>query len=310
MSIVAHSHGGIVALHSLRHLATGHIPAIACLATPFLHFGPQTFDLSVFQWLPSATAYSALIVVFVALLFPWAKYVGPSVLPNGAVVGIGIVIAGAAAFWASRGVRWGLSALDAALKRVPTVCDAYQPVAPPRERLLILRNVADEASGALSTGGFVEWLLTWAWKTLAGVMALPRRTLTPLNAGVQRRPWIVLVSYFAILGLVIKFTDPVLGAFSYVLAGAMTAVVAVCVTQLFLLGVILALNIVRFGVAEDLSATSFVRVAAEATPLGSWDVELFSGRGFAHSEIHEDPLVADRVVTWLLTREGQGKSDA
>jgi hypothetical protein len=120
----------------------------------------------------------------------------------------------------------------------------------------------------------------------------------------------VLVSFFAVSALFIWFIEPTISFVSYVVAGAVAAVLIVCLAQLLLLGVILALNIVRFGVAEDLGATSFVRVAAEATPLGTWEIELFSGRGFAHSEIHEDSLVADRVVTWLLSRDGHGKADA
>jgi len=72
--------------------------------------------------------------------------------------------------------------------------------------------------------------------------------------------------------------------------------------QFILVLVAVGLNFIRFGGMEDLMPTFFLQINAEPTPLGFWDVELFSAKGFAHSEIHEDPSVANRAAMWLLAK--------
>jgi hypothetical protein len=78
------------------------------------------------------------------------------------------------------------------------------------------------------------------------------------------------------------------------------AILLLCFVQFCLLLTAVGLNFCRFGVVEGLGPTFFVQANVEPTPLGLWELELFSAKGFAHSEIHEDLLVADRAAMWLL----------
>jgi hypothetical protein len=80
-------------------------------------------------------------------------------------------------------------------------------------------------------------------------------------------------------------------------------ILLLCFVQFCLLLIAVGLNLIRFGVVEGLGPTFFVQVNVEPTPLGLWELELFPAKGFAHSEFHEDPLVADRVAMWLLAND-------
>jgi hypothetical protein len=73
--------------------------------------------------------------------------------------------------------------------------------------------------------------------------------------------------------------------------------------QFFLVLIAVVLNFIRFGGLEDLLPTFFLQVNVEPTPRGAWELELFPAKGFAHSEIHQDPLVANRAAMWLLAND-------
>lgn len=106
---------------------------------------------------------------------------------------------------------------------------------------------------------------------------------------------------FIIPLLIAVFTKAIVNVWAYALIGFVFAVLLVSLFQLFLLFMILGINVVRFGFGGDLIDTSLIRVTTEAVPQGSWEVELFPTRGFAHSEIYED-LEVGKVAEKFLTK--------
>ena len=316
VSIVAHSHGGLVALYSLRHPGADRVQTVVCLATPFLHFSRQPLDLRIFRGLPVAIGIIGWLFGLFAPFVLWALFIPSSLLSDTALFSIALVFAVVAAIVGWIVGRRTASALESVENRVDEMCQSYQPVARKEKHVLILRMVGDEASTALATGAFVEWLTALTWKAMVGLYALPDRLVASfLN---MSRPIAGALVLTAVALLAFNARTPTVAAYAFVIVAAL--VVAACLVQLILLTVIVALSIIRFGLAGDVGATSFVRVNAEATPTGSWPVELLTATpgqgaeggedGLAHSEIHEDPGVANRIIEWVRAGEAVAEEEA
>lgn len=304
--IIAHSHGGNVALYSLKHVEP--VDGIVFLATPFLQFDPQRFDFADFRFLPFAVAYTAFTALIAPVLLLWFGTIQLVMLSlPGVVVGlacvIGVIGFSAAGLFATRlTYRW-LSGTDA--KRLRDACTRYQPTVPERQRVLILRKAVDEASAILSAGLFLEWLLAPAWRAFACLARLPHTgsvALKELFRRYTRTVMTLLASSIAVLIISTKWTVWLL-----VLAWLAGAVSLVCLLQLLLLFFVLFLNTIRFGRKKSVIQTSLIRVVSEATPLGEWKIELFSAKRYGHSEIYNDPETAKGILRWLLSeRHGAG----
>ena len=296
VTLIAHSHGGMVAFYSLSYPAAERVQSIVCLATPFLNFSRQPFDLRIFQMLPIAAGYVGLVVGPSIWLALWALFLQSFKLSNAVVVGIMLVFMVAAGVGLYLLGKRTVSRLESANVRAQDICQKYRPVLSKGKQLLILRMVGDEASTILATGTFVELLTTFIWKTLVSLFSLRVPQLVPA--------WVLATAVMTI-PFVVAFSDRASTAAAYALAAFFIAVFLVCVTQLGLLALTAFLSVIRFGTAKDLGATSFVRVNSEATPEGPWTIELLPGSGFAHSQVHEDDDVAERVVEWLHSVDPQ-----
>jgi PGAP1-like protein len=328
ISIVGHSHGGNVALYSLKHSGIEKVDSIVCLATPFLHFSAQELDFIALRFLPFVVGIITCLVVGLVILFLLAslKMDIPSYVIPYVILGIG-VIAYIIAFPTGRAVHRMLSRLRARLERLPEVCQSYQPAIPTRQRVLILRKIGDEATAFLVAGRLVEWLLTCTWRVLSCPMRLADAPFAKRLVDRVRQPkgrarpkWVWRIVTVAIIVACFALIPPLMSrypnirpyvdlyntsfeALVWVMLGLVGAILLLCVVQCFFLFIAIGLNLVRFGVVEGLGPTFFVQVNVEPTPLGLWELELFSAKGFAHSEIHEDPLVADRAAMWLLAND-------
>jgi hypothetical protein len=110
---------------------------------------------------------------------------------------------------------------------------------------------------------------------------------------------LVIMTYVVLL--VVKphpFQHPLIWAFAAVIVVTWLLIFI----QALFIALISLLSILRFGQQPARGRTAFVRVTSEATPLGVWEVETFPATGFAHSEIHENPRVAEAIAEWV-TRE-------
>lgn len=151
--VIAHSHGGNVALYALNDPDIGEkITGTICLSTPFIHCRPRIF--------PEGTlliSYMILAVVFCLLLFRGVE-VWPALTSEYLI--IGALLAPMAVFL---GVRWMASWLVLGTWRGKA--GLYEDFAAsvavpdmPEDKLLIVRASSDEASLALGASTFGSWI--------------------------------------------------------------------------------------------------------------------------------------------------------
>lgn len=153
--LVAHSHGGNVALSALKNdEVRDSIDGLVCLATPFLFSRRRQLSLRLL----------CLSVFFVALLiFQLTQARMAPVLWWLQAAFAGISVAVTLAAFIDRISRWNRSGHDIVDRVVSTglVDDRVGLLSemPPQFPLLIIRPSGDEASGLLRMSQFVTWLL-------------------------------------------------------------------------------------------------------------------------------------------------------
>jgi hypothetical protein len=165
LAIVAHSHGGNVALHALRDEAlAGKIWGVACLGTPFLNVQERTLSRHPFSQL----RFGALATVFLSIwywLLPMSKHAAGQAVVSSPLwsdvlfLGVGLLT------WVLAvvpvGIAWSVSKQLAEQVRVASQLPSRIPF-----RLLILCAEGDEASGLLGFTQAGAWLITTAWQHL------------------------------------------------------------------------------------------------------------------------------------------------
>ena len=177
-AIIAHSHGGNIALYSLRDPALAlKTAAVVCLSTPFIttyrrQFGENSsvvtglaaVYVSVFTGLACATAAQAVIGA------SDAGYWGILYLLLAAVSG-GLT-------W------WGLTRLTKAwLRHAATWAREVTIDTNLGQKLLVIHPAADEAAEGLSSAHFATAVMVSGWKMLAWL------TLKPLAAAADLDEW-------------------------------------------------------------------------------------------------------------------------
>jgi hypothetical protein len=145
--LIAHSHGGNVALYALQDLAPGHnVTGCACLATPFIHARLRDNDLYTADHL--AKSVSAILAI-IPLLFRAFWHI--SYLKELAMMACLLI-----------GARLIGMFLNVLLKEFEPeakhLVENMQAVSPKGVHLLLLRKTGDEAAMALSTGQFISFL--------------------------------------------------------------------------------------------------------------------------------------------------------
>jgi hypothetical protein len=154
--IIAHSHGGNIALYALRDNEVNRaVAGIVCLATPFLHARPR--DLGP-HWESHLMAMSVILcAVFfglgVAILSAWfpilnelPDFVGVFFSAIGVVVVTVVVL-----IWE----KWGGRLLQQL---------SFPNIEP--NRLLIVRTIGDEAQAALAGAQVIGWLSMRIWRPI------------------------------------------------------------------------------------------------------------------------------------------------
>jgi pimeloyl-ACP methyl ester carboxylesterase len=186
ISIVGHSHGGNVALYALKHSVPDRVDRIVCLATPFLHVSAQELDFTVLRFPPLVSATTAGLIVGLVILFLMQYLVAflrialPSQVILILILGVGAVVYIFGILVWRAGHRM-LSRVRAYSKRLPEICESYQPATPTRQRVLILRKVGDEATAALVAGRLVERLLICIWRILSYPVRLADRAKNAID---------------------------------------------------------------------------------------------------------------------------------
>ncbi len=168
--VVAHSHGGNIALHAVRYLRKSRADAprvtTVTLATPFIHARRRTFSGWSFFALPVGCALVIALASSALAGGPhwrdWAYWVVLAVVALPALEVL-LCIGGAVMHWGFIGPGY----------RSRLIASAQSPQVGP-EDVVVVRAAGDEASAILAAGQFLGWisallnrLLTnwwlWAW---------------------------------------------------------------------------------------------------------------------------------------------------
>jgi hypothetical protein len=339
--IIAHSHGGNVALLALRdpEIARG-VAGLACFSTPFLHgrarplgaAGPIVIGLTLFLAWAMAVGFSGIM----DLLEPWP----------------GWVLLWVPTLFLLEIVRelWRLAAT--ATREGLQFDELTHPI-----RLLIVRSAGDEASAVLSAMQFISWVATRAWgpalvigRRLAELSeSVPKQSLRTSETVVYAHG-AALVFLFAVLGMILasEFAPQPYAVVGVVLcamtclamigflillfqdrsrlspwvafrAGVLGVVTFSCVS-LFLTPTLLVAAIVAMPFAPELALVAIAyEVTVEATPPGTWPVHQlpFLERVAAlppgarvehprwlslmHSASYEDPRALKLLSAWVTS---------
>ena len=341
--VVAHSHGGNVAMYALRAAANADaavLPAgVVCLSTPFIAAQPRPVTLFRFV--------ATFAVVLVTLFAVVAPLMGRLLIPWMAGVQTDSTVL--------RALMWNEVWLEFVLCAVLSWHATNALVRLARERLKLIavdavpvpirvyRSIGDEATAVLATSAFLTWLGTLAWRlasaltiavtgifaavvlvllaTPVGVLALferlagGRRLRDRLGrAARSRRFWASVVTMGTMLALGVwgfVFAGTPLGSADRSYATAVAALV---------LGVVACSTFSGLGYGLT---SPFLEVSAETTPMGSWQVDLFAARawddeeraerrdaGYAvkspvlsHSSAYGDAGVVGAITAWIRERE-------
>ena len=314
--IVAHSHGGNIALHAVRHLrgSGAGAPRVSTvtLATPFIHArrralsGKSVLVLAVF---------SAGVVGWA-----WTLLAGHPHWRDWPVLGFGALVAGDALVciggacmhpgfrwrgslrWLKRRVNanpenWPFDVIGAVLRgkfirpgyQSQLISDVHSPTVEP-EDVFLVRAAGDEASTSLAAGQFLGWL-----------SALPNPLLTkPLT---NRWFWTVIIFPLQALvaaALVNRRVIPAERVVVYVSVLAGLAAAAGGLVATLAVAVMLAAAL-PFGL-DGPFLSIFASCSAEAAPPGQATIlqlEPFPVRVLAHSGLYGSEPVISTIVTLI-----------
>jgi hypothetical protein len=320
--VLAHSHGGNVALYALRD-AEGEgspdwLPAgVVCLSTPFITAQPRPSTLFRF-----VSTYTVVLVTLFAVV---ATLMGRVLVPLMARIDADSSVLGAL-MWNEVWVEFVLCAVVAwhATNRLVRLAHERRKLIAVDEvpvPLRIYRSIGDEASAVLATSSFFTWLGTLAWRVASALsvlvsgifaalvlllLALPAAVLLVLErlagrnalrrslvgAARSRRFWAVVVTLGTMLALAV---------WGFTLAGTpMGAADRSYAT--FVAALVLA--VVSCGTLSGLGyglTAPFLEVSAESTPLGSWQVHLFAARTWDGDDVEPRPAAGNAAKPAALS---------
>ena len=271
--LIAHSHGGNIALYALRDPEVGRrIAGVATLSTPFLIARRRDLGKGGETVVVLALQTLGVFAGYLAYRFMW---------PNA-------FFAGVAAFALFAALAFGFLALK---KRVDRVVGEMELTTPAAERLWIGRIAGDEAAAGLQTGQLLGWAVAQAHRSFARAydwaegMSLAR-SLLYAAAGlgmvaltwtsgqylvrVAERPAVVQWAFLAVAAI----------GFAVFLWGFLTllprVVVPLLTVVLLPLEVLLSiLLLLPFGLGRALHGV-LLDVQSEPTPLGTWTLRQYA----------------------------------
>lgn len=281
LAVIAHSHGGNVALHAVRRLAPGSRRVkLVTLATPFL-FAASTKPARSEAVVLVAAAVAAVAILFAVVVGPEAPMGSPLTIPSG--VAALLVLAVRALSWVAARHVHGLAGDDAAVSSLVSSIQVPAADESTGEDLLVIRAADDEAGGLLTFAQFSGWM----GFTIA-------RFVKPVRVFVA--VWILGVVIYEVESAVSGEDGNSMGSLSGFIADWSFTTSAICAVLLSLPAL--------FACAHgwDGPAVSWrALVTAEASPPGETDVWQCSIRasraqGLAHASLYDEPQVIARAI--------------
>ena len=317
--IIAHSHGGNVAMYALREDdLRRRIDGLVCLSTPFLQVRRRETPLVARFALVGAAVMLPLILRESAV--NWCCPSAPPIVdwvtvPLAIAAGIGLLVGVPAA---------------AARASLRSTLPGVQP-----NRCLLIRATGDEAAAALGALQLMNWIATVLWVKPAEFLQASYDTTLDWSASLAHytRPlvWTAGLSIVC-LGVGVGFAGSApgwLGAalrIAGLLGGSLVLVAAIVraapghflLYGFLLLGilfaplpVLLAVLLLPFGPGLAPFAT-LLEVSAEPTPPGSWQVHQLPTHPagapipLMHSASYQLPEAIALIVAWLRIRRNNG----
>ena len=269
IAIVAHSHGGNVALYACRdHFCDSAVDGIVCIATPFIAAHAQR----LFADVPSALATTAFIGCGLSVLF--FSLTSPFTVACALLFALACILIGLREHWRiSRGLHFDLHSAHG-------LCDYVTTKAPPSASLLVLRTEGDEAAAALTLSQVALWCIR-------ATVDSPQWLLLRLRIRARDRGRLVTV------GL----------AFSLLLGRVVGNAISVAMFPLAFVAHVTLLRVLGVSVLRDALR---VQVTAEPTPPGyatslrvdSENEHRFGG-GFSHSDAMSNVRALSAITMWM-----------
>jgi pimeloyl-ACP methyl ester carboxylesterase len=325
--LIAHSHGGNVALCAADPCISTQITGIVCLATPFITARERDFGTDISSLLMTSIEVLGLcFVVFGFISAPyWLKL----------MFIVAIVLSGKLDIFTGRLTR-------SLQSRAQSLCHELSPSLPKTNALLIIRSPADEASGFI---GIFMILSQVTVRLFIWFQTLEARFEGPYKVYYQiaRKRWkLFLVAFLTSIIVVPLFGESLwfLGKFvnKYVLLAGFglifllyigigfTTVVGYFLFFMAMLGrivleyvfltislILLLLMWLPFGWQVAL-ANVYLDVTVDATPVGTWQTHLvnppISGQPdlpkppMEHS-VHGNPEAIGIIADWILMRDNE-----
>ncbi|MGY1631810.1 esterase/lipase family protein [Geodermatophilus sp. SYSU D01186] len=288
--VIAHSHGGNVALYAVRQLQRDTADArvrVITLATPFIHVRARAVPATmILGWLTiGALAVSSSIMS--ALVGVWqgsalALSIGSLVL---AAVFLSTISPVLMSLWRS-GWRFNIDKLPHVVEQVRD--QWIRDVQPPeveRADVLVIRAAGDEATGILTLGHFMSWITTGATAVV--------------------KAWLVALAFAAAwLGCYVLVPD--IEAASTLLLVVMFFLALLFGIPLFFGMALVMLASLAFGWDGPLPSF-FAFLSTESTPPGHVEIlqlppfgaDTKGRHGLAHSRLFNDPTVLEFISTNL-----------
>jgi hypothetical protein len=326
--IIAHSHGGNVALYALRDKSMArYVSGVVCLSTPFIHcrvrdFGPAGLS----------PIYVLVIVFFMWLAFTGVERLFPAF--NFYIITMGVAcLTSACLFVAAKSF---VEFLEKRFKQYIVGSNEFSSIkeplgesfrfpALPSDSVLIVRAAGDEASAALATSHFLSLGLSGLSRTF-GRLAVAGIWIMAINSRLLLKRRIKYSAVCCLAGFVllaarayarIDWSVDVLNisGWAFVLLSVAFGIgflfegiglLAIGTVGLPLLIGIAAITIASspFGIDTALLAPLF-EISAESTPPGRFTTLELSDeqtKGLWHSTSYESEEAFREIASWIKTR--------
>ncbi|MFM0397268.1 lipase family protein [Paraburkholderia phytofirmans] len=311
--IVSHSHGGNVALKALILCRTPNPPiGLVCISTPFLVATKVSLPVSL-KVAPSILLLATFVTIILGALAAFTPVLNGSVVlatVGASLVGGMLIVSGEKMF------RWESELTHHIHNGDP---DEFKSL---YDKVLIIRQPADEASALLATAHFASWTSAHILSAFLALTDFGIRGRQRLNVSRSRK-----LMFLAVLGGAIQLTYMSFVTENPLFKGAEFIAYILAVITIF--GLLLAvLSGLCIAVAVAFIAMSLctaaamgwelliigpgLRVTAESSPLGTWRIvtlqpesdtgKRISIRRLTHSLLYQDSKGLEVIVRWIVSR--------
>ena len=278
--VVAHSHGGNVALLASRQLPDPG-PLVVALATPFIFARRRDLDVSFFAAAAASIAFAMLTVLVLAFIGPtptnvhlhwWESAIGGLAAVELLIIAIGMLMHGR---------------ITHAEVRERLITGSHAPKST-GGNLLVIRAPGDEASGLLISGQFVSWLsgrLTQGAFRTVGLFGILVFTVGVFGG-------LAIVSDHGSLRLGTDMAEIGLIAYATMLIFAFALISSLILPSLAFGIDGPYISLIAATTAESAPPGECTLIQLDSTPAG------IEKRGFSHSSLYSDDAVITAIIRW------------